>query len=299
MKAELFFAHSYIALCNGLYNEGRLLAAPLDTTEVAAMLGEDVMAGQPGNSGWRPLYTEFGAQCIVCGVCTSTFDVFWALWKDKTPQPWSTVLAHSQREGRGQMRRSWHSPPGNIYACFALPPFIATLGGLASLVTGWLVRRGLATMGIQTLLKWPNDLLLRDSAGRYGKVGGLLLEERANCLVAGLGLNIYHAPDDAAMRSNRAVPATALQNCILPVGSFWQKLSVCMQEAYEREIATKGVSELTGMILDALAWKGETVQSDEHAVSGIIAGVGTDGALLLAAADGERFVVESGSVYPV
>ena len=34
---------------------------------------------------------------------------------------WDSVQCVAQTAGRGQLRRAWHSPPGNIYAALRLP----------------------------------------------------------------------------------------------------------------------------------------------------------------------------------
>lgn len=34
-------------------------------------------------------------------------------------EPWDSVQVYSQTAGRGQLRRQWHSPVGNLYAALA------------------------------------------------------------------------------------------------------------------------------------------------------------------------------------
>ncbi len=58
---------------------------------------------------------------IVCGPCTSSLDAAHALAAADALPEWGAVLAVSQRAGRGQLRRPWESPPGNIYAAMRLP----------------------------------------------------------------------------------------------------------------------------------------------------------------------------------
>ncbi len=176
-----------------LARDGTVLASPLGEAGAQAM-------------GVDTTHSPF-APVIVAGECTSTFDLAWELARDRNLPSWSAILALSQNKGRGQVRREWISPPGNLYVSFFLPPEIAGLGTLASLATGYLVHAGLLTMGIPTRLKWPNDLLLSNGEGKFG---GLLLEERENRLVAGLGHNLRSNPEDGSMLRVSAVSAAVL-----------------------------------------------------------------------------------------
>jgi BirA family biotin operon repressor/biotin-[acetyl-CoA-carboxylase] ligase len=114
---------------------------------------------------------------------------------------WGGVLADSQHSGRGQLRRQWSSPSGNIYAALRLPHTKLFASNAAALFVGALLVEAFALQGIRLWLKWPNDLLLRRSSGSgglrglaVGKVGGVLLEERAGALIAGIGINVASAP---------------------------------------------------------------------------------------------------------
>lgn len=103
----------------------------------------------------------------------------------------TVVLASSQTAGRGRLGRDWVSPRGGAYFSAVLRPGVGPSDVAAlSLVVGLGVARGLMSIGIESRLKWPNDVLL---AG--GKVAGVLLEMAAEAdavewVVVGVGLNV-------------------------------------------------------------------------------------------------------------
>ena len=264
-------------------DNGAHLAAPL-TREDAAFMG-----AVPENPLPAPMF--------VAGVCTSTFDLAWELSKKQAMPAWSGVLSLAQTSGRGQLRREWVSPSGNLYVSFFLPEDMGQLGDMASLATGLCIHAALGAVGIATRLKWPNDLLFVHE-GNEGKFGGLLLEERAGRLLAGLGLNLRSAPGDAGMRKSRAVPAVALAGFNGTVFGFWRELAQGLQDAHTRLIDNTPRESIRERIEDALAWKGRWVYAEDSDEKGVITGLDTNGALLLRTGAG-IFAVTSGSIVPI
>jgi BirA family biotin operon repressor/biotin-[acetyl-CoA-carboxylase] ligase len=131
----------------------------------------------------------------------------------------SIVLAEHQTGGRGRRGRGWIAPPGGAI-CLSLAWQYADLPAdlsALSLVVGLCVVNTLAELGVESQLKWPNDLVTRG-----GKLGGILIEMRAEAggpvhVVVGIGLNVLldaatraavgktgNTADD--LRAQRAVP---------------------------------------------------------------------------------------------
>ncbi|MDQ7832755.1 MAG: biotin--[acetyl-CoA-carboxylase] ligase [Desulfovibrionaceae bacterium] len=146
-----------------------------------------------------------GPRMTVCGPCGSALDVAWSLIRAGDMDPWDVVVAVSQRGGRGQMRRAWESPPGNVYAAVAWPADSPAPESLLPVFVGYLLAEYLCEKGVAASFKWPNDLL---AGGK--KVGGTLLEERGGRVVAGVGINLTSAPDVEKLRPDHAFPAGAL-----------------------------------------------------------------------------------------
>lgn len=230
---------------------------------------------------------------------SSTFDAAWSLAEERVLPSWASLLAFSQTSGRGQLRRFWHSPPGNLYVSFFLPEDIARAGDLAAPAIAWCVCASLAGEGVNVRLKWPNDILLTLPDGTEGKFGGLLLEERRGRVLAGLGLNLKTAPDETLLRAGRAVPAVALPACPDEPHIFWARLLPRLAAVYREAVAPAGRHELRKIIETRLAWIGRIVHAEEAGLDGRILGMDDDGSLRLQHGGGECFSVSSGSIYPV
>lgn len=260
-------------------------------TEAAPHAGEAAYAGPGGQAvpyaGEAPrILPDLSVSSVtfLAGKCTSTFDVAWKLREDRLLPPWGAVLAASQRGGRGQLRRAWHSPPGNLHVTFRLPADPLLQSDQASVVTGYLVAAAMRRLGFTLSLKWPNDLL--DADGK--KVGGILLEERNGTLLAGLGLNLAEAPSPAALRAEAAVPAAALSGGgngapLIPF-SLWRALVGGLILEYTKSVAGKAPEEVLAAAEEPLAWKGRSVtlhESDGGTVSGVLHGLGPNGGVVL------------------
>ena len=170
----------------------------------------------------RPLlHEDFCARIEGGRVTRSTNDDARSLALDGAPEG-TVVLAAQQTNGRGRLGRAWSSPAGGVYASVVLRPSVETPEAIVlPLVVGLGVARGLDTLGVQTLLKWPNDLLCVD--GR--KVAGVLLEGLSegwliSWIVAGVGINVRSAPDSERSASvdelfGRKVPLAEVAAAVL------------------------------------------------------------------------------------
>lgn len=166
----------------------------------------------------RP-FTGLPSPSYITGAATSSLDVAKELLQRDLFPEWSFVLSLSQSSGRGQMRREWASPEGNLYMALHLPnegPF-ATFAAAPAI--GGLMAEALEAEGCPVMLKWPNDLLQSRHGKKFSiipareechKVGGILLEERRGALIAGIGLNLSSCPPLSTLRDNYAFSAGTL-----------------------------------------------------------------------------------------
>ncbi|MEJ2662208.1 MAG: biotin--[acetyl-CoA-carboxylase] ligase [Desulfobacteraceae bacterium] len=134
--------------------------------------------------------------------CTSSMDVAWRLCSQASFPEWASVVAAVQSSGRGQFGRTWHSPPGNLYATVRIQRPGQDWNDLVPLLLAEAMRCVLNRLGVATAIKWPNDLIV---AGK--KVGGILLETRSDVVMAGLGLNLVSAPRPGELRHPMAPTA--------------------------------------------------------------------------------------------
>ncbi|MDR2339477.1 MAG: biotin--[acetyl-CoA-carboxylase] ligase [Deltaproteobacteria bacterium] len=164
------------------------------------------------------------------GELGSVMDASWELLKENRFPPFSSVTATSQTAGRGRFGRTWASPPGNIYASLRLPDGPPYVGTLASVALAYELSVALeALLGVRTLVKWPNDLLL-DGA----KVGGILLEGRMGAVIAGVGINTGAPPDALAIgeRPEGAPPAGSIPGSGVDPAVLWLGIAKSLYISY-------------------------------------------------------------------
>lgn len=102
---------------------------------------------------------------------------------------WHVVVTDHQVAGRGRMGRTWETPPGTSLTMSTLVPAPGTGAGWVPLLAGLAVQRGIAdAAGLESVLKWPNDVLLPADDDR--KVCGLLCEVVPAGVVVGIGVNV-------------------------------------------------------------------------------------------------------------
>ncbi|MEU0928287.1 biotin--[acetyl-CoA-carboxylase] ligase [Streptomyces malaysiensis] len=107
----------------------------------------------------------------------------------------AVLIAEEQTAGRGRLDRTWTAPArSGLFFSILLRPggadvpterwgWLPLLAGVAA--AGALSR----TAGVDTTLKWPNDLLVKVE-GEERKFGGILAERAGDAVVIGMGLNV-------------------------------------------------------------------------------------------------------------
>lgn len=108
----------------------------------------------------------------------------------------AVLVAEEQSAGRGRLDRRWSAPPrsGLFFSVLVKPgehEVPVERWGWLPLLTGVAVATALsASAGVDTALKWPNDLLVTVD-GEERKAGGILAEAAgAGGVVIGVGLNV-------------------------------------------------------------------------------------------------------------
>jgi biotin-(acetyl-CoA carboxylase) ligase len=204
------------------------------------------------------------APTYIAGQSTSSFALAWRLHADGLFPEWASVLCSCQTEGRGQLRRHWHSPRGNLHVTFRLPGHPVFQGEAASVATGYLMVAAFRLLGFPVALKWPNDVLLHGER----KVGGILLEEKDGVIMAGLGVNIAEVPAERELRRDRAVGAAVLlphharagvvgeddEGEELPLAPFslWRRLVTWAILEYSQRVVHGGVPYVAGVLNGAI-----------------------------------------------
>ncbi len=242
--------------------------------------------------------TPTGDDTIVCGPCGSTMDVARELFSRGQLAEWGCVLAPVQSAGRGQLRRPWLSQAGNLFVTLRCPEAPDKWAELRPLVLGYLLARALDDDTGAVRLKWPNDLLVADR-----KVGGMLIEERQGCVLAGFGLNLAWAPGTEDLRQDHAVQAGIFspKNPDLGPARLWSSLVKQVKTGYGTLLDACTPTEFLAIFQARLAWAGRRVLVREGAHAAYearIVGVSDTGGLVLEH-HGRRVCLCAGDVTPL
>ena len=193
------------------------------------------------------------------------------------------VVADAQLAGRGRAGRRWESRPGDgIWMTLVERVNDPRALEVLSLRIGLRTARALDRFAPDPVrLKWPNDLLLS-----VGKLGGILLEsrwhgERPEWTAIGIGINVRHVswPGGAAL------------------GSEVSRRDVLAELVPAIRAAATARGHLTDAELSEFAARDMARgRRCREPVSGIVAGIALDGALLIDTPDGVKRVVEGSLV---
>jgi BirA family biotin operon repressor/biotin-[acetyl-CoA-carboxylase] ligase len=104
------------------------------------------------------------------------------------------VIASTQTTGRGRLGRAWLSPEGSLSMSLILKPSLDNLPHLVMIASLSVVRTIKKVAGIETQIKWPNDVLIKGK-----KVCGILIENevkggKVDFAIIGIGININFNP---------------------------------------------------------------------------------------------------------
>lgn len=108
------------------------------------------------------------------------------------------IIAEEQTSGRGRLGREWTSPRGRgIWMSIIIKPKIDPMdASKITQITAASVNSAMNEIGIETKIKWPNDIVLNGK-----KVCGILTEMTSemiqiNYMVIGIGINVNLDKDD-------------------------------------------------------------------------------------------------------
>lgn len=173
----------------------------------------------------------------------------------------AVLVAEEQREGRGRLDRRWSAPPrsGLFFSVLLRPAAVPPerwgwLPLLAGVATAAAVSRA---AGVDTALKWPNDLLVT-VGGEERKAAGILAERvGSDAVVVGVGLNVTLREDELpvpgagslALAGAQATDRDPLLRAVLRSLEHWytawrdaggDPAGCRLQEAYAAGCATLG-----------------------------------------------------------
>jgi BirA family biotin operon repressor/biotin-[acetyl-CoA-carboxylase] ligase len=113
-------------------------------------------------------------------------------------QEGTIIIAEEQTKGKGRLGRNWTSPKGKgIWMSIILKPKVdPTKVAKITLIGAAAVNQGLKDIGINSYIKWPNDIVINGK-----KVCGILTEmscelNMINYCIMGMGINVNLDKDD-------------------------------------------------------------------------------------------------------
>ncbi len=206
----------------------------------------------------------------------------------------TVVVAGSQKEGRGRLRRVWLSSEGGLYFTMVLRPQIPTaltprINFLASLV---LAQTLIRLYGIDAKVKWPNDILV---GGK--KISGMLSEmeaegDMATFINIGIGINVNNDPSDKE-------PGAASLKKLLGKAFLRKELLSRFLNEFENRLDTLSLDTVIPEWKDYTMTIGQPVKivTTQESVEGVAVDVDENGVLILKLLDGSLKKIVSGDCF--
>ncbi|MEL5961063.1 biotin--[acetyl-CoA-carboxylase] ligase [Streptomyces sp. CLV115] len=215
----------------------------------------------------------------------------------------TVLVAEEQTAGRGRLDRTWTAPArsGLFLSVYLKPGDIpAERWGWLPLLTGVAAATGLAkSAGVDTALKWPNDLLVTVE-GVERKAGGILAERAGDGVVVGMGLNVslradeLPAPTAASLALAGAVSTdreTLLRGVLRSLEHWYGQW-----RAADGDAAASGLQEAYAA---GCATLGRTVRAQlpgDRTLTGEAVAIDGDGRLVLSTGNGLQEPVSAGDI---
>jgi BirA family biotin operon repressor/biotin-[acetyl-CoA-carboxylase] ligase len=209
------------------------------------------------------------------------------------------VIAESQTAGRGREGRTWVSPRGaGMYlSAVVRPPLPLDLVPPMTLAIGVGLCDAIRTTGAPAELKWPNDVLVN---GR--KLAGVLVEAqsqgtRLEAVIVGIGVNVCPWPLEGEGElsgglAQRVISVEEAAGHTIDRANFVATVLEHVEHWIDRYIAA-------GLLFVIPAWQDRMARNlvaRAGSMTGELAGLDPDGALLLRDDTGQLHRVWSGDV---
>ena len=216
----------------------------------------------------------------------------------------SVLVAEEQTAGRGRLDRQWTAPArsGLFFSVLLTPSEVPVARwGWLPLLTGVAVATGLSrSAGVDTALKWPNDLLV-SIGGEERKAGGILAERAGDHgVVVGVGINVTLRENELPVPTAGSV---ALAGAVSTDRDPLLRAALrSLEEWYRRwrdaggDPAESGLQETYAA---GCATLGRTVRAElpgDRSIVGEAVAVDGDGRLVIATEDGVQEPVGAGDI---
>ncbi len=196
------------------------------------------------------------------------------------------VIAEKQTSGRGRLDRKWTSPKGGIWFSLIIhPKFDVSSSTLIPILSAVALSKSIKKiLGVETEVKWPNDIILNGK-----KVAGILVDASVQAnnidyLILGIGINfdidtkklekrLSKTPNFYGVNSlrgnNKTPPKILLKEFLF---QFEKNLS-SLDKGEKAKIVKEWTKKAAGI------GRKITINTSSGKISGISQGIDTDGAL--------------------
>ncbi|MGY1584391.1 biotin--[acetyl-CoA-carboxylase] ligase [Streptomyces sp. MN13] len=214
------------------------------------------------------------------------------------------LVAEEQTSGRGRLDRRWTAPPrsGLFFSVLLRPADVpVTRWGWLPLLTGVAVATGLSrAAGVDTALKWPNDLLVT-VAGEERKAGGILAERSGeHGVVVGVGINVTLRADELPVP--QAASLALAGATVTDRDPLLRAMLRSLEDWYSRWRAAGGDPAACGLqetYAAGCATLGRVVRAElpgDRSITGEAVAVDGDGRLVIATKEGVQEPVGAGDI---
>lgn len=216
----------------------------------------------------------------------------------------TVLVAEEQTSGRGRLDRQWTAPArSGLFFSVLLEPGDVPVArwGWLPLLTGVAVATGLSrSAGVDTALKWPNDLLVT-VGGEERKAGGILAERAGDdAVIVGVGINVTLREDELPVPQAASL---ALAGAVTTDRDpLLRAVLRSLEHWYDKWRAAGGdplESGLQETYAAGCATLGRTVRAElpgDRSITGEAVAIDGDGRLVLATEDGVQEPVGAGDI---
>jgi BirA family biotin operon repressor/biotin-[acetyl-CoA-carboxylase] ligase len=227
-----------------------------------------------------------------------------ALATEEKADEGTVLVAEEQDAGRGRLDRQWTAPArsGLFFSVLLKPAGVPVeRWGWLPLLTGVAVATGLSrAAGVDTALKWPNDLLVT-VGGEERKAGGILAERAGtDGVVVGIGINVTLREDELPVPGAGSL---ALAGAVsTDRDTVLRAVLRSLEQWYERWRAAGGDPARSGLqetYAAGCATLGRVVRAElpgGRSITGEAVAVDGDGRLVIATEEGVQEPVGAGDV---
>ena len=197
------------------------------------------------------------------------------------------IIAEKQTSGRGRLDRKWTSPKGGIWFSLIIhPKFDVSSSTLIPILSAVALSKSIkSVLGIETEVKWPNDITMNGK-----KVAGVLVDasfqtNSIDYLILGIGINFdidtkklekrltktpnFYGIDSLRGKEDKTPPKKLLKEFLLQ----FEKNLFQLDKGEKSKIIKEWTKRAAGI------GKKITINTSNGKISGISQGIDNDGAL--------------------